>query len=157
MLYIQITTFFGSQSKFKISCLRPNCCAARKMRFQLFFFPQSTSSARWMVIFTPGVCPSQRSVAPAALEERRLGLLGLAAFTSMGKMPLNYQHRDEDGVWGSPELPSWWGQLLSPLHRAAFSGAKAGPLPAQAPARCKRNADCQTGASAARSPSCPCR
>lgn len=38
MLYIQITTFFGSQFKFKMSCLRPNCCAARKMLFQLFFF-----------------------------------------------------------------------------------------------------------------------
>lgn len=40
MLYIQITTFFGSLCEFKMSCLRPNCCAARKMWFQLFFFPK---------------------------------------------------------------------------------------------------------------------
>lgn len=36
MLYIQITTSFGSQCKLKMSCLRRNCQAARKMRFQLF-------------------------------------------------------------------------------------------------------------------------
>lgn len=40
MLYIQITTFFGSRCKFKMSCLRPNYCAARKVWFQQFFPPQ---------------------------------------------------------------------------------------------------------------------
>lgn len=70
MLYSQITTFFGSQCKFKMSCLRRNCCAARKMWFQLFF-SQSTSFAHLMVIVTPGVCLSPRpvpGVAPAAIE-----------------------------------------------------------------------------------------
>lgn len=53
MLYIQITTPFGSQGKFKMSCLRPNCCAAKKRRFSCFC-SQSTNSAHGEVIFTPG-------------------------------------------------------------------------------------------------------
>lgn len=38
--YIQITTFFGSRCKLKMSCFRPNYCAARKVRFQQFFPPK---------------------------------------------------------------------------------------------------------------------
>lgn len=62
MLYIQITTFFGLQCKFKMSCLRLSGCAARKTQFHLVFFPQSTSFAQWTVIFTPGVCLSPRPI-----------------------------------------------------------------------------------------------
>lgn len=40
MLYIQITTFFGSRCKLKMSCFRPNYCAARKVQFQQFFPPK---------------------------------------------------------------------------------------------------------------------
>ena len=88
MLYIQITTFFGSQCKLKMSCLRPNCCAARKMQFQLFFFPEHQLCPP-DGCFHPGVCRSRGLVAPAATEGRRLGSPRPGASPSVGKAPLD--------------------------------------------------------------------
>lgn len=88
MLYIQITTSSGSQRKFKMSCLRCNCCAARKMWFQLFFFSQSTSLAQWIVMVSPGV-PVPGAGGTSSYRRCRLGLLSLGALIFVGKTPLS--------------------------------------------------------------------
>lgn len=156
MLYIQITTSSGSQRKFKMSCLRCNCCAARKMWFQLFFFFPKHQFGPVDGYGQPR-CACPRGWWHQQLSKVQTGLAqpGSSHFCGKNTTQLTASPR-RWGVGGS-RAAQLGGQRLSPVCRAAFWGSKAEPVPAPALGWCKHDASCQTGASAMSSSSCRCR